>query len=74
MKSEVEVLVTQSCLTLCDPVVCSLPGFSVPGILQARIYSGWPFASPEDLPDPGIQSPVSCIAGGFFTVKPPEMA
>ena len=30
------VLVAQSCLTLCDPMDCSLPGFSVPGILQAR--------------------------------------
>ena len=27
----------QSCLILCDPVDCSLPGFSVHGILQARI-------------------------------------
>ena len=27
----------QSCLTLCDPVDCSLPGFSVHGIFQARI-------------------------------------
>ena len=27
----------QSCLTLCDPMDCSLPGFSVHGILQARI-------------------------------------
>ena len=26
----------QSCLTLCDPIDCSLPGSSVPGILQAR--------------------------------------
>ena len=26
----------QSCLTLFDPMDCSLPGFSVPGILQAR--------------------------------------
>ena len=29
--------VTQSCPTLCDPIACSLPGFSVHGILQARI-------------------------------------
>ena len=28
---------TQSCLTLCDPVDCSLPGSSVCGIFQARI-------------------------------------
>ena len=31
------VLVTQSCLTLCDPVDCSPPGSSVHGILQARV-------------------------------------
>ena len=27
----------QSCLTLCNPMDCSPPGFSVHGILQARI-------------------------------------
>ena len=32
-----KVLVTQSCLTLSDPMDCSLPGFSVHGILLARI-------------------------------------
>ena len=26
----------QSCLTLCDPIDGSPPGYSVPGILQAR--------------------------------------
>ena len=31
------VLVTQSCPTLCDPMDCSPPGSSLPGILQARI-------------------------------------
>ena len=31
------MLVTQSCPTLCDPTDCSPPGFSVHGILQARI-------------------------------------
>ena len=31
------VLVTRSCLTLCDPMDCSLPGFSAHEILQARI-------------------------------------
>ena len=29
--------VTQSCLTLCDPMDCSLPGFSIHGIFQARV-------------------------------------
>ena len=31
------VLVTQSCLTLCSPIDCSLPGSSVHGTHQARI-------------------------------------
>ena len=29
--------VAQSCLTLCDPMDCSLTGSSVHGILQARV-------------------------------------
>ena len=30
-------LVTQLCLTLCDPMDCNPPEYSVHGILQARI-------------------------------------
>ena len=30
-------LVTQACLTLCDPVDCNLPGSFVHGIIQAKI-------------------------------------
>ena len=37
MASKVKVLVTQLCPTLCNPMDCSPPGFSVHGILQARI-------------------------------------
>ena len=32
-----EVKISQSCLTLCDPMDCSQPGSSVHGILQAII-------------------------------------
>ena len=35
---KVKVLVTQLCLTLCNPMDCSLTGSSVHGILQARIW------------------------------------
>ena len=52
---ESESEVTQSCLTLCDPMDCSLPGSSVHGIFQARILSGLPFPSLGDLPDPGTK-------------------
>ena len=36
-KKEKSGSVAQSCPTLCDPIGCSPPGFSVHGILQARI-------------------------------------
>ena len=35
-KRKKESEVAQSCLTLCNPMDCSLPGSSVRGILQAR--------------------------------------
>ena len=37
MKVKRESEVAQSCPTLCDPMDCSLPGFSVHGILQERV-------------------------------------
>ena len=37
MKGKSESEVAQSCLTLRDPMVCSLPGSSVHGIFQARV-------------------------------------
>ena len=36
---EMNVSVAQSCLTVCNPMDCSLPGSSVHGILQARSRS-----------------------------------
>ena len=41
----------QSCLTLCDPRDCSLPGSSVHSVMD----SGLPCSSSEDLPHPGIE-------------------
>ena len=46
VKSEVKLLVAQSCPTPCDPKDCSPPGSSVHGILQARILKWWQFPSP----------------------------
>ena len=45
----------QSCPTLCDPLDCSPPGSSVPGILQARILEWLPRPPPGNLPTPGIE-------------------
>ena len=47
-------LVTQSCLTLCDAMDCSLPGSPVHGIFQARILEWVAFPPPGDLPNPEI--------------------
>ena len=46
---------------------CSLAGSSDHGILQARIMEWVAISFPGDLPDPGIEPPVSQIAGSFFT-------
>ena len=57
-------------------VDCSPLGSSVHRILQARVFSwsGLPFPSPGELPDPGIEptflmSPA--VVGGFFTTGTP---
>ena len=48
MKVESESEVTQSCLTLSDPMDCSPPGSSIHGIFQAKYWSGVPLPSPKD--------------------------
>ena len=45
----------QLCLTLCDPMDCSLPGSPVHGILKARILELVALPSLRDLPYPGIK-------------------
>ena len=62
------VLVTQSCLTLCDPMDCSPPGCSVHGILQARILEWVAMPSSRGSSQPRYQTQVSRIAGRFFTI------
>ena len=42
--------VTQSCLTLSDPMDCSPPGFSVHGIFQAKVLEWSAIAFSEQLP------------------------
>ena len=37
------------------------------GLSRQECWSELPFPSPRDLPNPGIEPRVSCIAGRFFT-------
>ena len=48
---KVKVKVTQSCLTLCNPLY-----YTVHGILQARILEWVAFPSPGDLPNPVVKA------------------
>ena len=47
---KVKVKVTQSCMTLCNPMV-----YRVHGFLQAKILEWVAFPSPRDLSNPGIK-------------------
>ena len=48
-------LLTKLCLTLCDPIDCSLPCSSVHGIFQVKVLEWVAFHSPGDLPNSGIE-------------------
>ena len=71
---KVRVLVAQSCPTLCVPwtVACQAPlsmEFS-----RQEYYSGLPFPTPGELPDPGVE-PTSlaspALAVDFLPLEPP---
>ena len=52
----------RSCLTLCDPMDCSLLGFSVHGIFQARILEWVAISSSMGSCQPRDRTRVSCIS------------
>ena len=68
-------LVTQSCLTLCDPMDCSLPGSSVHGNSpdkNSTDKSGLPCLSPGDLSNLGIESRSPALQADSLPTEPPE--
>ena len=65
------MLVTQSSLTLFDPMDCSLPGSSVDGIFQARMLEWVAFPSPGDLPNPGIEPRSPALEADSLPSEPP---
>ena len=50
MKVKSDSEVAQSCPTPSGPMDCSLPGFSVRGICQARVLEWVPLPSPGNIP------------------------
>ena len=67
-----KVKVTQSYLTLCNPMDGSLPGSSVHGILQARILEWVAILFSRGSSQPRDQTQVSCIAGTFYHLSHQE--
>ena len=53
--TESESEVAQSYLTLCHPMDCSLLGSPIHSISRQEYWSGLPFPSPGDLPNPEIE-------------------
>ena len=63
---KVKLWVVQSCLTLCHPTDCSLPGSSVRGSLKERMMEWVDIAFSRGSSWPRVWTWVSCISGKFF--------
>ena len=57
--------------TLCDPIDCSLPGFSVHGVSQGRVLEWVAISFSRASSWSRDWTCVACIAGGLFTAEPP---
>ena len=55
----------------CNPMDCSPPAPLSMGFPRQEYWSGFPFPSPGNLPDPGIKPTSPAWAGVFFTTEPP---
>ena len=66
------VKVTQLCLTLCNPMDCSLTGSSIHGIFQARILEWVAISFSRDLPNPGIEPRSPALQADSLPAEPQE--
>ena len=60
------VLSRFSCVRLCDPMDCSLPGSSIHGILQARTLEWVALPSSRGSSQPRDRTRIFCIAGSLY--------
>ena len=65
-----KVLVTQSYLTLGHPMACSHQAPPSMGFSRQERWSGLPFPSPGDLPDPGIEARSPALEADALTSEP----
>ena len=64
-------LVTQSCPTLCDPMDVAYEAPPSMGFSRQEYWSGLPFPSPGDLPNPGIKLESPALQADAVPSKPP---
>ena len=63
----------QLCPSFCDPMICSLPGSSDHGILQAKLLEWVTMPLPGDHPNPGIQPTSLCLLHWQAGSLPPSI-
>ena len=68
---ESESEVTQSCPTLCNPWTVAHKAPPSMGFSRQEYWSGLPFPSPGDLPDPGIEPRSLALQADALTAEPP---
>ena len=68
---KVKVLAAQSHQTLCDPMDCSLPAPLFMGFSRQDYWSGSPFPSAGDLPDPGMEPRSPTLQADSLPSEPP---
>ena len=66
-----KVKVAQLCLTLCDPVDCSLPSFSVHRILQARILEWVAVSFSRGISHSGMEPGAPALQADSLLSEPP---
>ena len=71
-ESESESEVAQSCPTLCDPWTVPHKAPLSMGFSRQEYWSGLPFPSPADLPDPGIEPRSPTLQADALTSAPPN--
>ena len=63
--------VAQSCLTLCDPWTVAHQAPPSMGFSRQEYWSGLPFPSPGDLPNPGVEPGSPALQADALTSEPP---
>ena len=73
MEMEIWCLVTKLCLILATPWTAACQAPLSMGFPRQEYWSGLPFPSPGDLPNPGTEPVSPALAGRFITNESPRM-